>query len=178
MATAPTLIAGVSSSAGFFSLINQFQMYLLLPILVYCDQNVVQFVTGMEISLFSFDFIPIKDIPIFSQAVDFLSVEQDNEYFEEIGIESKSALVSNLQLVLVMGFIVGVHLLFTPIYFHYLEGEGFWHTFRIKLMSMFTFTIYIRMLVESILMILLASVAEIYDFNISTAERRTSFGSA
>ena len=33
--TAPTLAAGVSSSAGFFSMINQFQMYLLLPIIAY-----------------------------------------------------------------------------------------------------------------------------------------------
>lgn len=96
----PSLVSGASSSAGFFSLINQFQMYMLLPLLgAFIHDSVISFFTGMDFALFKLNFIPFKKIWGLGRLMNYLSIEQDDKYFNEIGFESKSSFVNNIQII-------------------------------------------------------------------------------
>jgi hypothetical protein len=79
-----------TSPQGAWSMINQIQLFLLLPILVDSMPNdVSNFIYGMEKFSFSFNFIPYKDLSFIQNVFELVYFEQDNIDLEKIGIESK-----------------------------------------------------------------------------------------
>lgn len=64
---ASVVAAGMSMSSpqGAFSIVNQFQLLILIPLAgTYLPEDVIAFITGMDFTMFSFDFIPFEDIPM------------------------------------------------------------------------------------------------------------------
>jgi hypothetical protein len=54
------------SPQGLWAMINQFQFYILLPIVFdKLPTNIVDFIAGLDFSLADFDFIPIEHLPGF-----------------------------------------------------------------------------------------------------------------
>jgi hypothetical protein len=67
-----------TSFQGVWTSINQIKLFLLLPILVdSIPVDVAYFIYGLDILLFSFDFIPLKDIPIIYDIADLFYFQQD-----------------------------------------------------------------------------------------------------
>ena len=110
-------LSGLSSSQGMFSLINQFQMYLLLP-LVGADihENVITFIEGMDIGLLNFPFIKADQIKYIKIVPEYLYAPQNNDYLISIGVISKSAFVNNTQILIIIGGILIIHILYIPLY--------------------------------------------------------------
>ena len=158
-------------------MIHQFQMYLLLPLLgAHIHDNVVQFIVGMDFAMFSFNFLPTYKLFGFKHANSYLSIAQDQEYLESIGLESKSAIVNNLQMALVVCLLIILHLLYLPIHKYLSKKEGFFGRLAAKLFTFFTFSVYIRMVIEAVLLLSLSSCNEIYDFDLEGLDRQISFG--
>jgi hypothetical protein len=104
-----------SSSQGAFSTINQYQLYILLPMIgAYMPNEIINYLLGNKLVLFSFSFISINDFSIIRDVVETLEVEQTNEYMNRIGLESGSSVVNHTPLLTVMLFILMMHLLYLP----------------------------------------------------------------
>jgi hypothetical protein len=109
--------ASMSSPQGSWSMINQFQIFILLPMLgAYMPFEVINFITGMGFTLFSFDFIPYKEIPGIKHTIQFLDYDQTDEYLDEVGIESGSSLINHISLILIFGLIGIAHVIIIPIH--------------------------------------------------------------
>ena len=105
----------VSSPQGAFSLINQFQMFVLLPMIgAYMPIDVIDVITGMDFTMFSFDFIPLVKIPFLTQMIDLIDYNQSNSYYQTIGLSSGSSLVNHLGVILVVLILLLVHLAILP----------------------------------------------------------------
>ena len=174
-ATAPMMVSGLASSQGLFSMIHLFQMYLLLPLLgAFIHANVMQFIVGMDFAMFSFSFLSMDSLLPVKSTKTYLQIEQDEDYLSMIGIESKSALVNNMQLFVMLSILAVIHLLYLPIYFIFRKKDSCLGRASKKMMNLLTFTIYIRMVVEAMLVLCLSSISEIYAFNITTSRQRVS----
>jgi hypothetical protein len=101
------LLGGSIGNTGW-SMVNQLQLYLLLPLVgVDLPDKILDFVFGLEMSMFSFDFLPSQDIFGVKNLIDYLDFEQSNDMLPELGIESGSTLVNQFSLIIVF---VGVAL--------------------------------------------------------------------
>lgn len=85
---------------------NQFQLYTLMPMLLsYFPPKIIQFILGMDITMFSFDFIPSDSISFVQALKDWISYPQEDSYLREMGLISGSSLVNFFSMI---GFIITV----------------------------------------------------------------------
>lgn len=102
-ASVGSAVMALSSPQGAFSIINQFQMTLLIPMIDdYLPADVEKFILGMSFTLFSLDFIPIENIPIVAEIREALDYDQDNSYMKDLGMKSGSAFINQLKLLFVL----------------------------------------------------------------------------
>jgi hypothetical protein len=153
-----------SSPQAAFSMINQFQMLLLLPLIgAYIPLEIIHFIVGMDFALFSFDFIPFTEAPGISHLASFLNVGQRNEYLETIGLESESSLMNNMSILLTIILTILLH---GVIYLCYrrvkdVSDPKWYHQLTTKTFEAFNLSVYIRMILEAFLFISISSFSEI-----------------
>jgi hypothetical protein len=153
-----------TSPQGAFSMINQFQMLLLLPLIgAYIPLEVIYFIVGMDFALFSFDFIPYTEAPGISHLALFLNVDQRNEYLQTIGFKSESSLMNNMSILFTIILTILLH---GVIYLCYrrvkdLSDPKWYHRLTTKTFEGFTLSVYIRMILEAFLFISISSFSEI-----------------
>lgn len=93
-------VATMSSPQGAFSMVNQFQLLILLPMLgTYIPNDIIQLLTGMSFTIFSFSFIPFGDIPFIEVILHAFEYDQDDFYFTDIGLRSGSCFVNHISLI-------------------------------------------------------------------------------
>lgn len=110
-------VLSMSSPQGAFSLLNQFQLFILLPMIgAYIPQKIVELITGMSFSMFSFSFIPFEKIPIVFDLFNSFDYAQDDSYFDEIGLTSGSTFLNHIALIIIVSTVVICHLTFLPCY--------------------------------------------------------------
>ena len=81
-----TLIT-MSSPIGIFSLINQFQLLLLLLATgVFISNGVDNMIRGLKITLLNFSFLNLEYFSIFKPIYKYLSIDQPNDNLSNIGI--------------------------------------------------------------------------------------------
>jgi hypothetical protein len=79
------------SLQGAWSMINQVQLFLLLPLLIDSLSNdVAHFIYGMDKFSLSFNFIPFQNLPIFGNLIENFNFEQDDINLKNIGVKSES----------------------------------------------------------------------------------------
>ena len=106
-------LLSMSSPIGIFSMINQYQLLLLLLVWgVYISDGVNNLITGMKIALANFDFINIENFFIFKDIYKYLSFEQTNESLNKIGISSGSTLINMIKLFFIFLMIILMNLAF------------------------------------------------------------------
>ena len=104
------------SPIGMWSLINQFQLLMLLLLTgTYMPKTVRQYLSNMDIVLFNLDFIPISRLPLISNLYDYMSFEQDNENMTDFGIDYGSTLVNNISFLFFMLLFIIAYLIVTLI---------------------------------------------------------------
>ena len=177
MATAaPSLASGAVSSPGLFSLINQFQMYMLLLTLnAFIHQDVVDYLNGMKIVTFSFDFIDLSNVPILNKISDYLDINQNPEYLSSIGLEYQSAILNNLKLFFVILLIIAWHLWYWLLYLLLKRWKGWIERISTKILRLLTFTLYIRIIIESYFLLFISSFSEIFNYNLRNNVEIVSF---
>ena len=86
--TVTTSVATNSSPQGMWSMIHQFQLYLLLPLVTFIPQAFEEFLEGYSFVLFNFDFIELPSTPGYDGFIDYFDCETNDSYLENIGLES------------------------------------------------------------------------------------------
>ncbi|CAI2380013.1 unnamed protein product [Moneuplotes crassus] len=163
--------ASMSSPVGMFSLINQFQMYLLLPLVPpYFPAKVAQFILGVDFSFVSLDFIPVEKIPLVKEIKEAVDYPQEDSYLDDIGLTSSSSIVNYLPMVCFILVMSLFHLTLSLIYV--CCKHPFKHRVGQKIvMFMFvymTFGFYIRLIMENFLFQMVSILFELRAFKYDT----------
>ena len=102
----------MSSMNGVFSVANQFQLFMFLPMIPeFFPKTLMAFITGVDFSMISFDFIRLNDLPFVRDLKEWVSFPQKDAYLNEIGLISGSSILNYLSL---MAFFVAtgiIHIL-------------------------------------------------------------------
>lgn len=110
-ASAATSITSMTSTNGMFSMINQFQLYFFLPMIgSYFPPTIMDFILGMDFTMFSFDFINIESWGFVQDMNNWISYPQVDSYLEELGQGTGSTILNNLSLIFVILQFVLIHL--------------------------------------------------------------------
>jgi hypothetical protein len=80
----------------------------------YMPNEIINILIGMKLVLFSFSFLSINDIPVISNVIDELEIDQNDDYLKRIGLESGSSVVNHTPLLTIMLLIAIMHLLYLP----------------------------------------------------------------
>ena len=135
-------------------MINQYQALMLIPILdLYLPKTVRDFIVGNSATLFSFSFLHIQDISFISSMNNDLGGDQDDEYLNEIGIMSNSVIINHINLMIVYLIIFIIHmsiwLIAKLIKLKLKSKESKCNKIMSKIIDVFTFGVYVRLLIES-----------------------------
>jgi len=118
-------VASSSSPLGIWSLMNQFQMLLLLNILgVSLHQNVKDYIEGFDFTSFSFGFINTNNINVLGGLFNAFSCDIDNEDYELIGIEYRCTLINHIYLFILCLLLAALHLLILLLHSKYKENKN------------------------------------------------------
>ena len=82
----------------------------------YFPPEIIAFLTGLDFSLFSFSFLPIKIIFGVEAILDLFDYSQSDDYYVDMGFNSGSAFVNHFNLLVVFITISILHLIYYPIY--------------------------------------------------------------
>ena len=159
-------VLSTSSSQGAWSSINQFQLYLLVPLIgAHIHQNVLTFLEGFEFAAFSLSFIKFDWIPGFGTFISIFPDTENDEYFESIGAQYTSTFRNMMGTLFIILCIAILHILVVlPLHLKAMTyGFTFW--FRVwmePIFLFFTFTIYLRIILESYVTLCLSSLNEMW----------------
>ena len=96
-------ILNLSSISAIWSLVNQFQLFLLLLLTkTPFPDDVKAMLTGNNLMSFDLSFLPVIKLPVLKQFYSWVEAEQDNSYLLVIGIESQSGVNNNISLVFLL----------------------------------------------------------------------------
>lgn len=96
-ATIGVSIMNLSSMAAIWSIVNQFQLFLLLLLTkIPFPDDVKAMILGNEFMEFDLSFIPVHKIPYITEFEVLIDEEQPNVYLKTIGVESRTSLKNNL----------------------------------------------------------------------------------
>jgi len=110
-----TAIVKSVSPQSAFTIVNQFQLYILLPMIgAHIPEKVLSFIEGMSFTMFSFSFIPYDSIPLSSEISSLLDYDQSDAYIDSIGMTSGSALINQLALISIYLVIFMIHMAYLP----------------------------------------------------------------
>lgn len=74
-------ISSLSSPQGSWSMVNQFQIMMLMPLTgAFFPSDVILFLTGMDFSYINLGFIPIPEIPGIDEFCNLFDYEQKDKY--------------------------------------------------------------------------------------------------
>ena len=176
-----TSIFRITSLQGVFSVINQFQLFILLPMIgAYFPPKIIDLITGMNFSLFSFSFIPIKQIPFVNQVIRELDYDQGVDYYDEIGLTSGSALMNHLELLIFIIVIILLHVAMLPCYFasRRLSTSNWVRRSLTATYNTMTLSAYVRILIQSFLFVSISCASEIVEFNTETSFKMFSLSTS
>ncbi|CAI2386961.1 unnamed protein product [Moneuplotes crassus] len=178
-ATVIVSILNLSSIAAIWSIVNQLQLYLLLPLTkTPFPGNVKVMILGNELFQFNFNFIPLKSLPKIPEIMDWLDIEQENIYLETIGIESRTSLLNNFSFAILMVFFLVLYPLVMTLKLcinYENEEKCSFNYVMIKIVDLFNFIIYIRLVLGGFQLLLICSLSEVVDFNFSGIPQIISF---
>jgi hypothetical protein len=159
-------ILSSSSSQSAWSSVNQFQLYLLIPLVgAYIHKDVLVFLEGFDFSMISFSFLSLDSIPIIKNILSLFPETPNSPYMQSIGLEYESTIRNIIGTMLLILTLLLLHILFAiPLQIHarkYDEDSKF-RRFSKFLFLFFTFTIYIRVILESYLIVCLSCMLEFW----------------
>ena len=178
----------LSSMASLWSIINQMQLLFFLFLTgAFIPKDVEEIITGLTICLNPFSYLQIKFKGDRNFVSNFFNFGLENSNLEVFEIKSDSTIVNltSFFFSIIINWILHFWIFLTQ---KILPKESksnflnrvllFIHSNLQKLMVLYTFTLYIRMILETNQFILISSVSEIYHFDISETKRIISISVA
>lgn len=108
---AATSVLSGTSPQGMWSSVNQFQLYMLVPLVgTFVHKNVLDFLAGFEFSSLSFKFINLPNLPGFRIIFKPFEITEYNEELNSAGLEYKSTIMNLVNLFLILFMMILFHL--------------------------------------------------------------------
>ena len=116
--------------------------------------------------MFNFGFIKLEYFNLFRKIIEYLSIHQTNDSFIDIGVKDGSTIVNLMKLILMILLLIMLHLFITPLITkcRKQDEDSKCKIIGDKLFSIFVFAIYIRIVLQSISLILLSIISEVNYF--------------
>ena len=109
-------LMNMSAPIDIWLIANQIQLLSLLLLTdAFLPLSVKSIFVGSQFTSFSLPAIPVTDMPVISTSIELLDIEQENVNLELMGVNSASAFVSNITLLLSVVIIIMIHILTLPI---------------------------------------------------------------
>ena len=174
--TVTTSMVSGGSPQSLWAMINQFQFFMLYPMIgAYVPDNIVNFLQGVDFCLFNFNFIPIPKSGAYDSFISFFDWEQTNSYMSTIGLESVWMIVNQIKLFLTFIFLMLLHIPAIYLFRKFRQKRNWWGKFVSFIFKFFTFSVYLRTILEAFLVILLTSLNEFYVHDLGGGSKITSF---
>ena len=168
-------LTNLSSLASLWSVINQMQIFFLLFLTgAFIPKDIESIITGLKICLNPFSYFQSNSGGDSNFVSRFFDFGLGNINLEKLGIKSDSTIVNVYSFILSMIFIWVLHFWIKLIQ-KFLKKESqsnswtkllsFVHSILTKLMILFTFALYIRIILKTNQYILTSWISEIYYFN-------------
>ena len=110
-------LMNMSSPIGIWTIVNQFQMFMLLLLTgAFIPETVRQYLSGMDFVSLNFDFIPFIEVPLISDLYLWMKFEQTNDDLGDIGLDDGSTVVNNISFLVILLIFVTIHLPIALIY--------------------------------------------------------------
>ena len=176
LSVASSMLNGGSIS-GAFSVFNQFQLFILLPLIPkHFPEKVTNYILGLDFAMFSFDFIPHEDIPFFDTLTSWIEFPQKDGYLNEIGMNSGSTFINYVPIMWFILLLVLIHIVVTIIFWTSLKAKKTnWFRRAAKVVFVFfTVNLYIRFILEVFLFVNLSIVSEFKAFDTGSSLKAIS----
>ena len=124
--SAAVSLMNMSSPVGVWSIINQFQMLMLLILTdAFIPLTVKHYLSGMEFALNFFGLIPFYKVPLIANLYSWMKFEQYNNNLYSIGVEDGSTSVNNLSFLIMLLLFGILHTIIAVLYTQNKSKDGF-----------------------------------------------------
>lgn len=104
-------VVKMTSPIGMWSIVNQFQMLLLLLLTrAFIPDKIREYLLGMDFTLMNFNFIPLNEVPMISIPYDWIEYEQYDTNLQDIGVENGSTAANNLSFIVMIMMFITLHI--------------------------------------------------------------------
>ena len=159
------LLSSASFSQNLFNLINQIQLIILIPMLnTYLSLDVLQYISGISIVLWSFNLKSINNISKMNTISNQFDYKQPDSYLESLNLNSGSSFI-NLEPTMLVTLCFSILHLFIKFCWYLLRNKRQDNKLKViinKLFEYLTFEVYVRHITEIYLVLLISSISEIY----------------
>ena len=165
----------VGSSNSVFALINQLQLVIILMIIkTPIPEAIREYVASYDFVILDFDFSPIPKLPLVDAPIQYMGYRDLYEIQEHWGLEYSSAFLNIYSSFIIFMIIIAIHILLLLIPelkepeegIHESKPRAFWRKLHKFLKELIRFKIYVSYIVETQILMLLASLTEISNFYI------------
>ena len=170
-----------TSSISLWAMINQIQLFFLLFLTrAFIPFDVQNVITGSKFTLNIAPYFNFQDIGLFSSTIGKFEYSLSNRTLELLNIKSDSSIFNISPIIILILIIIPFHLLVLLVYklMPTDEPQGRWKLVKLlsvkvinKLFIIFTFGVYIRYLLQVNQYILISSVYETYNFDLSNSKK-------
>ena len=168
-------ITSNSSTSMVWSLINLYQMMLLLPLIgAFIHSYVVYFIEGVQFSILSFS-LPQNKQRIIEEELSYFEWKQDNQYLNDIGVEHWSTLMNISSSITVDLMILLLHIICVLLYLWLRHHQDWLLKFFVWLLKVLSFSAYIRKFIESFLLLSISSTQELHKGKLTYASEIISY---
>ena len=170
-----------TSYQSVFSSFNFLQIVLLIPLTeVYLATKVSNLIEVMKPALLSFFYFKWDNVGLDTDLIEECEYAQPNSSLRFIGLESGSTLVNIYAVCIFFWVLVFLHMIICFLYCcgRSKPNEGCWRRFVNYISWVFKFSIYIRYILESTMVVVLASISELERLKMSGIMKFRSYISA
>ena len=169
---------------SLWTMINQIQLYLLLLITgAFIPEDVKNAITGLSFTLNPFQYLSVSFIDSNSKYIEKFNFTLSNLLFETLGMNSDSTIYNNFYFFTDLALMMVFHLFLLALQKlsqKYISNENSYKCVKItkyvinRAFTIMTFGYYIRAVLEMSQYLLISSIFEIHEFNVSQTLRRIS----
>jgi cysteine-rich repeat protein len=169
-----------SSPSGLWQVMNMMQLFMMLVLLgVYLPTPIKDMITSSSYFSLSFEVPFIEQIYGIGSFLTWIDFNNENSTLKSVGVQSGSTFRNVLSQLLTLLLIIMIHLLVIAL--RKCDPENIYSSWPKwvkyigqKIFQLFTFAIYIRLLMQYSQFMLISSLSEIYAFNIESTPHLVS----
>ena len=136
---------------------------------------VMNFLQGVDFWLFNFSFISLPKSGLYGEFVSFFDWNSSDSYLSSIGLDSVWMIINQVKLFAIFLVLLTLHIPVLILFKKYRTNTNWCGKLVGFIYMFFTFTIYIRTIIESTLVVLLTSFNEFYVHDLSSGSKILSF---